>query len=64
MKAPGASTGLDYTDDLRRRLFGALSQLDDRERLSLVSDTWAATVAGSVALESSLELWSLLRSRA
>ena len=30
------------------------------ERLSLVADTWASTVAGLVPLESSLELWSLL----
>jgi puromycin-sensitive aminopeptidase len=49
-----------YSDDLRHRLYRSLSQLDDRERLGLVSDTWAATVAGLVALESSVELWSLL----
>ena len=50
-----------YTGGLRDALFGALDQLDARERLSLVSDTWAATVAGTVPLESSLQLWSSLR---
>jgi puromycin-sensitive aminopeptidase len=50
-----------YVGGLRDALFGALDQLDARERLSLVSDTWAATVAGTVPLESSLQLWSSLR---
>jgi puromycin-sensitive aminopeptidase len=49
-----------YSDDLRRHLFGAIGQLDDRERLGLVSDTWAGTVAGHVPLETSTELLSLL----
>jgi puromycin-sensitive aminopeptidase len=50
-----------YSDDLRGRLLGALGQLDERERLSLVSDTWAAAVAGLVPLGAPLELWSALR---
>jgi hypothetical protein len=51
----------NYTDELRQRLFGALAQLGDRERLSLVSDTWAATVAALVPVTTSLGLWSALR---
>ncbi len=49
-----------YSDDLRRRIFTSLDQLDGRERLRLVSDTWAETVAGMLPLETPLELWSLL----
>ena len=49
-----------YSDGLRRRLFGALGELDARERLGLVADVWAETVAGAVPLEGSLRLWSLL----
>jgi puromycin-sensitive aminopeptidase len=37
-----------------------VGQLDERERLSLVSDTWAETVSGLLALESPLTLWSRL----
>ena len=50
-----------YDHDLRQSLFGALEHLDGRERLSLTVDTWAATVAGLVPLESALELWLRLR---
>lgn len=50
-----------YSDELRQGLLGALSQLDDRERLSLAADTWSATVAGLAPLENPLELWSALR---
>ena len=32
---------VQYSDDLRRRLFASLAQLDGRERLRLTSDTWA-----------------------
>jgi puromycin-sensitive aminopeptidase len=49
-----------YDDELRRRLYRTLDRLGARERLSLVADTWAATVAGLVPLESSFDLWSLL----
>jgi puromycin-sensitive aminopeptidase len=49
-----------YSNDLRQRLFGALGELDEGERLSLASDTWAATVAGLLPLDSSLQLWSAL----
>jgi puromycin-sensitive aminopeptidase len=49
-----------YSDDLRRRLFASLAQLDGRERLRLASDTWAQTVAGLVSLSAPVELWSLL----
>ena len=49
-----------YDEELRGRLYRSLDQLGDPERLSLVADTWAATVAGLVPLETSLELWSLL----
>ena len=49
-----------YDDELRRRLYRSLDRLSGTERLSLVADTWSATVAGLVSLESSLELWSLL----
>ena len=49
-----------YDDELRRRLYRRLDQLGERERLSLVADTWAATVAGRVPLESSFDLWSVL----
>jgi len=49
-----------YSSGLRQALFGALNRLDERERLSLVCDTWATTVAGTTPLESSLQLWSLL----
>ncbi len=49
-----------YDDELRRRLYRSLDRLGATERLSLVADTWASTVAGLVPLESSLELWSLL----
>jgi hypothetical protein len=49
-----------YDDELRRRLYRSLDRLSERERLSLVADTWAATVAGLVPLESSFDLWSLL----
>ncbi len=50
-----------YSEQLRSKLYAALDRLDDRERLSLASDTWSGTVAGTVPLESSLKLWSLLR---
>jgi puromycin-sensitive aminopeptidase len=49
-----------YSEELRRRLLGALEQLDARERLGLVVDTWAETIAGLVSLSDSLRLWSLL----
>ena len=49
-----------YSDDLRGRIFASLAQLDGRERLRLVSDTWAETVAGMLPLETPLDLWSLL----
>ncbi len=49
-----------YDQELGDRLYRSLDQLADPERLSLVADTWAATVAGLVPLERSLELWSLL----
>jgi puromycin-sensitive aminopeptidase len=49
-----------YSDDLQRRLFASLSHLDGRERLRLVSDTWAQTVAGLLPLGTPVELWSLL----
>jgi puromycin-sensitive aminopeptidase len=49
-----------YSDDLRRRLFASLAELDGRERLRLASDTWAETVAGILPLEAPVELWSLL----
>ncbi len=51
---------VNYSDDLRERLFASLSQLDSRERLRLASDTWAQTVAGLLPLATPLELWSLL----
>ncbi|MGA3219632.1 MAG: M1 family aminopeptidase, partial [Acidimicrobiales bacterium] len=51
-----------YDDELRQRLYRTLDRLGDRERLSLVADTWAATVAGLVPLDSSFDLWSLLES--
>ena len=51
---------VNYTDDLRRRLFASLAQLDGRERLRLASDTWAQTVAGILTLSTPVELWSLL----
>jgi puromycin-sensitive aminopeptidase len=51
-----------YSDELRQRLFASVADLDGRERLSLVSDTWAETVAGLVPLDSPLALWSLLES--
>jgi puromycin-sensitive aminopeptidase len=49
-----------YSADLRQRLFAALDQLDERERLGLVSDTWAAVVAGLIPLQNALDLWSAL----
>ncbi len=51
---------VNYSDDLRERLFASLSQLDSRERLRLASDTWAQCVAGLLPLATPLELWSLL----
>ena len=51
---------VQYSDDLRRRLFASLAQLDGRERLRLASDTWAQTVAGLLPLSAPVELWSLL----
>ena len=51
-----------YSDELREKIFASLAELDGRERLSLVSDTWAETVAGLVGLESPLALWSRLES--
>jgi puromycin-sensitive aminopeptidase len=51
---------VNYSDDLRERLFASLSQLDSRERLRLTSDTWAQCVAGLLPLATPLELWSLL----
>jgi puromycin-sensitive aminopeptidase len=50
-----------YSDELRERLFDNLGVLEPRERLSLVGDTWSATIAGLVPLEASLELWRRLR---
>jgi puromycin-sensitive aminopeptidase len=50
-----------YDDELRQRIYRNLDQLDGRERLSLVADTWAASVAGQVSVESSLDLWSELK---
>ncbi|HTT88171.1 MAG TPA: M1 family aminopeptidase [Acidimicrobiales bacterium] len=49
-----------YSDELRRRIFASLAELDGRERLRLASDTWAETVAGVLSLEAPVELWSLL----
>jgi puromycin-sensitive aminopeptidase len=49
-----------YDDGLRQRIFASLAQLDGRERLRLVSDTWAETVAGMLPLTTPVELWSLL----
>jgi len=49
-----------YSDELRGRLFEALDNLDERERLSLVNDLWALAVAGEVQIESSLDLWQRL----
>jgi len=49
-----------YDEELVGRLYRSLDQLGDPERLSLVADTWAATVAGLVPLDRSLTLWSLL----
>jgi puromycin-sensitive aminopeptidase len=49
-----------YSDDLRKRIFASLSQLDGRERLRLANDTWSQTVAGLLPLGTPLELWSLL----
>jgi puromycin-sensitive aminopeptidase len=49
-----------YSDDLRRRIFASLAELDGRERLRLASDTWAETVAGLLPLGTPLELWSSL----
>ncbi len=49
-----------YSPELRARLHGSLGQLSQRERLSLAVDTFFGTVAGTVPLETSLELWSLL----
>ena len=43
-----------YDEELVGRLYRSLDQLGDPERLSLVADTWAATVAGLVPLERSL----------
>ncbi len=51
-----------YSDELREKISASLTELDGRERLSLVSDTWAETVAGLVGLESPLALWSRLES--
>ena len=50
-----------YDDDSRRRLLGALDQLDTLERYNLVSDTWAAVVAGRVGLDGFLEVAEALR---
>ncbi len=49
-----------YDDDLRQRVFSSLTELDGRERLRLVSDTWAETVSGMLPLTTPVELWSLL----
>ncbi len=50
-----------YCDSLRQRLFAALGQLDARERLGLVNDTWAGAIAGLVSLSDPVRLWSLLQ---
>jgi len=50
-----------YSGVLRQSLYRSLDQLDGRERLGLVSDTWELAVAGLEPLESSLELWYRLR---
>ncbi|HTV10520.1 MAG TPA: M1 family metallopeptidase [Acidimicrobiales bacterium] len=50
-----------YSEDLRGRLLSSHTGLSNRERLSLVSDMWATTVAGLVSLPSSLEVWWTLR---
>lgn len=52
----------NYSEDLRGRILANLDALNNRERLSLAGDTWAATLAGLVGLEASLELWRRLRS--
>jgi puromycin-sensitive aminopeptidase len=49
-----------YQGDLQAKLHGSLGQLDGREKLGLVSDTWMAAVAGLVPLASSFELWRAL----
>lgn len=49
-----------YDETLRSRLFSNLSQLDERERLSLVADIWAATIAGQEHLSVPIDLWHRL----
>ncbi|HET9060252.1 MAG TPA: M1 family metallopeptidase [Acidimicrobiales bacterium] len=51
----------NYDTELRRRLNGALGQLDESERLQLVTDTWAAAVAGEAPVSAALELFTSLR---
>jgi len=52
---------VSYSDDLWQRLLPVLGALSNRERLSLVSDLWATTVAGNVALEHAVQLWRSLK---
>jgi len=49
-----------YSDELGQRLLPILGQLSNRERLSLVSDLWATTVAGLTPLEQPIQLWRAL----
>jgi puromycin-sensitive aminopeptidase len=49
-----------YSEPLREKLFAHLDQLDERERLSLVSDIWTATIAGELPLGAPIQLWRLL----
>ena len=52
---------VQYDEASRQRLLGALDQLDTLERYNLVSDAWAALVAGRVAVDDFLELAEALR---
>jgi puromycin-sensitive aminopeptidase len=49
-----------YSDPLFASLLDSLSELDPIERFNLVSDTWAAAVAGSVPVDAFLDLVALL----
>ncbi|HUB70236.1 MAG TPA: M1 family metallopeptidase, partial [Acidimicrobiales bacterium] len=53
-----------YSGDTWQRLAANLGQLTARERLGVVSDTWAGTIAGFVPVQNSLELWWALRNDA
>jgi len=52
---------VSYSSDMLKDVLSNVDQLDSLERFSLISDTWAACVAGQVSISDALEVAKVLR---